>query len=130
MTKIPRFAFEKFPEADPTLTIQMKSVGEVMAIGRTFKESLQKAIRSLEIGTRGLEDVPSDMALIKSRLKTPSAERVWYIAQAMREGMSIQEIYDLTWIDPWFLENIRQIIEKEDEIKKSDCRFRTRVSLT
>jgi len=119
VTKIPRFAFEKFPEADPTLTIQMKSVGEVMAIGRTFKESFQKAIRSLEIGTRGLEDVPSDMALIKSRLKTPSAERVWYIAQAMREGMSIQEIYDLTWIDPWFLENIRQIIEKEDEIKKS-----------
>ena len=119
VTKIPRFAFEKFPEADPTLTIQMKSVGEVMAIGRTFKESFQKAIRSLEIGTRGLEDVSSDMALIKSKLKTPSAERVWYIAQAMREGMSIQEIYELTWIDPWFLENIRQIIEKEEEIKKS-----------
>ena len=119
VTKIPRFAFEKFPEADPTLTIQMKSVGEVMAIGRTFKESFQKAIRSLEIGTRGLEDVSSDMTLIKSKLKTPSAERVWYIAQAMREGMSIQEIYELTWIDPWFLENIRQIIEKEEEIKKS-----------
>ncbi len=119
VTKIPRFAFEKFPEADPTLTIQMKSVGEVMAIGRTFKESFQKAIRSLEIGTRGLEDVSSDMALIKSKLKTPSAERVWYIAQAMREGMSIREIYELTWIDPWFLENIRQIIEKEEEIKKS-----------
>jgi carbamoyl-phosphate synthase large subunit len=123
VTKIPRFAFEKFPEADPTLTIQMKSVGEVMAIGRTFKESFQKAIRSLEIGTRGLEDVPSDMAVIKSRLKTPNAERVWYIAQAMREGMSIQEIYELTWIDPWFLENIRQIIEREEEIKTSGLRI-------
>ncbi|HMK49895.1 MAG TPA: carbamoyl-phosphate synthase large subunit, partial [Thermodesulfovibrionales bacterium] len=119
VTKIPRFAFEKFPEADPTLTIQMKSVGEVMAIGRTFKESLQKAIRSLEIGTRGFEEVPSDMAVIKSRLKTPGAERIWYVAQAMREGMSIQEIYELTWIDPWFLENIRQIVEKEEEIRKS-----------
>ncbi len=116
VTKFPRFAFEKFPEADPTLTTQMKSVGEVMAIGRTFKESLQKAIRSLEIGTRGLEDVRADMNVIKSRLKTPNAERVWYIAQAMREGMSIKEIHDLTWIDPWFLENIKQIIEMEGRI--------------
>ncbi len=116
VTKFPRFAFEKFPEADPTLTTQMKSVGEVMAIGRTFKESLQKAIRSLEIGTRGFEDVQADMNVIKSKLKTPNAERVWYIAQAMREGMSIQEIHELTWIDPWFLENIRQIIEMEGRI--------------
>jgi carbamoyl-phosphate synthase large subunit len=117
VTKIPRFAFEKFPEADPTLTTQMKSVGEVMSIGRTFKESLQKAIRSLEIGTRGLEDISADIGFIKSRLKTPNAERIWYIAQAMREGMSIQEIYDLTWIDPWFLHNIRQIIDMEERIK-------------
>ena len=117
VTKIPRFAFEKFPEADPTLTTQMKSVGEVMSIGRTFKESLQKAIRSLEIGTRGLEDISADMGIIKARLKTPNAERIWYIAQAMREGMSIQEIYDLTWIDPWFLHNIRQIIDMEEQIK-------------
>ncbi len=117
VTKIPRFAFEKFPEADPTLTTQMKSVGEVMSIGRTFKESLQKAIRSLEIGTRGFEDISADMNLIKSRLKTPNAERIWYIAQAMREGMSIQEIYDLTSIDPWFLYNIKQIIDMEERIK-------------
>ena len=117
VTKIPRFAFEKFPEADPTLTTQMKSVGEVMSIGRTFKESLQKAIRSLEIGTRGFEDVSADMNLIKSKLKTPNAERLWYIAQAMREGMNVQEIYELTWIDPWFLHNIKQIIDMEERIK-------------
>jgi carbamoyl-phosphate synthase large subunit len=117
VTKFPRFAFEKFPEADPTLTTQMKSVGEVMAIGRTFKESLQKAIRSLEIGTRGFENVKADLSVIKSKLKTPNAERVWYIAQALREGMSVHEIYELTWIDPWFLENIKQIIGMETEIK-------------
>jgi len=117
VTKFPRFAFEKFPEADPTLTTQMKSVGEVMAIGRTFKESLQKAIRSLEIGSHGLEDLQADINLIKTKLKTPNSERVWYIAQALRDGMSIQEIYELTWIDPWFLENIRQIVEMEEKIK-------------
>lgn len=119
VTKIPRFAFEKFPEADPTLTTQMKSVGEVMSIGRTFKESLQKAIRSLEIGTRGFEEVDADMSLIKSKLKTPNAERIWYIAQAMRDGMGIQEIYELTWIDPWFLHNIKQIIDMEETIRKA-----------
>lgn len=123
VTKIPRFAFEKFPEADPTLTTQMKSVGEVMSIGRTFKESLQKAIRSLEIGTRGLEEVDADMQLIKSKLKTPNAERIWYIAQAMREGMSIREIYERTWIDPWFLHNIKQIVDMEAEIKGSSERI-------
>src|SRR4030042_791721 len=119
VTKFPRFAFEKFPEADPTLTTQMKSVGEVMAIGRTFKESLQKALRSLEIGSYGLEDLNDDIKTIKSKLKTPNAERVWYIAQALRAGMPIQEIYDLTWIDPWFLNNIKQIIEMEERIKDS-----------
>ncbi len=117
VTKIPRFAFEKFPEADPTLTTQMKSVGEVMSIGRTFKESLQKAIRSLEIGTRGLEEVSADMNHIKSKLKTPNGERLWYIAQAMREGLNVQEIYELTWIDPWFLHNIKQIIDMEEKIR-------------
>ncbi|MBM4135658.1 MAG: carbamoyl-phosphate synthase large subunit [Nitrospira sp.] len=117
VTKFPRFAFEKFPEADPTLTIQMKSVGEVMAIGRTFKESLQKAIRSLEIGSYGLEEINADKSVIKAKLKTPNAERIWYIAQALREGMSIQEIYELTWIDPWFLNNIKQIIEMEERLK-------------
>ena len=117
VTKIPRFAFEKFPEADPTLTTQMKSVGEAMSIGRTFKESLQKAIRSLEIGIHGFDDIQADSSVIKAKLKTPNAERIWYVAQALRTGMSIQEIYELTWIDPWFLENIRQIIEMEEEIK-------------
>lgn len=118
VTKFPRFAFEKFPEADATLTTQMKSVGEVMSIGRTFKESLQKAIRSLEIDSHGFEEVQSDMSVIKSKLKTPNAERVWYIAQAIRMGFSVQEIYELTWIDPWFLNNIKQIVEMEKGIKK------------
>ncbi len=117
VTKFPRFAFEKFPEADPTLTTQMKSVGEVMAIGRTFKESLQKAIRSLEIESYGFEELNVDIKTIKSKLKTPNSERVWYIAQALRSGMSIEEIYELTWIDPWFLHNIKQIIDIEEKIK-------------
>jgi carbamoyl-phosphate synthase large subunit len=117
VTKFPRFAFEKFPEADPTLTTQMKSVGEVMAIGRTFKESFLKAIRSLEIGSYGLENLNVDLNTMKVKLKTPNAERVWYIAQALRAGMNIQEIYDLTWIDPWFLNNIKQIIDMEERIK-------------
>ena len=119
VTKFPRFAFEKFPEADLTLTTQMKSVGETMAIGRTFKESLQKALRSLEIGSYGLENINVDIGVIKSRLKIPNAERLWYIAQAIREGMSIQEIHELTWIDPWFLNNTKQIIDMEERIKKS-----------
>ena len=121
VTKIPRFTFEKFPEADPTLTIQMKSVGEVMSIGRTFKESLQKALRSLEIGSAGFEPISSPISTgeFKAKLKTPNADRIWYIAHAMRQGMSIEEIYDLTWIDPWFLHNIRQIIEMEEDITKS-----------
>jgi len=118
VTKFPRFAFEKFPEADPTLTTQMKSVGEAMSIGRTFKESLQKAIRSLEIDSYGLEDIRIDMRSVKSRLKIPHAERLWFIAQALRDGISIKEIYELTWIDPWFLHNIKQIIDIEDKIKR------------
>jgi carbamoyl-phosphate synthase large subunit len=117
VTKFPRFAFEKFPEADPTLTTQMKSVGEVMSIGRTFKESLQKAIRSLETGSYGLENITADIKTTRAKLKTPNSERIWYIAQALREGMSIQDIYELTWIDPWFLENIKQIIDMEEKIK-------------
>ncbi len=119
VTKIPRFAFEKFPEADPTLNTQMKSVGEVMSIGRTFKESLQKAIRSLEISSYGFETIKAELSEIKSKLKTPNSERIWYIAQAIREGMSIREIYELTWIDPWFLENMKQIIETEKRIQDS-----------
>ena len=125
VTKIPRFTFEKFPEADTTLTIQMKSVGEVMSIGRTFKESLQKALRSLEIGSAGFENIRgvSSLIEIKAKLKTPNADRLWFIAEAMRQGMSINEIYELTWIDPWFLNNIRQIIEMEEIIKGSRGSF-------
>ncbi|MCL4457580.1 MAG: carbamoyl-phosphate synthase large subunit [Nitrospirae bacterium] len=117
VTKIPRFAFEKFPEADATLTTQMKSVGEVMSIGRTFKESLQKALRSLEIGSAGLEPVEANIYAIKSKLKTPNAERIWYIAQALRQGMDVDEIYETTWVDPWFLNNMRQIVEMEERIR-------------
>jgi len=124
VTKFPRFAFEKFPEADPTLTTQMKSVGEVMSIGRTFKESLQKAIRSLEIGSYGLENIYDDINVIKQKLKTPNSERIWFIAQAFREGMSIQEIHELTWIDPWFLHNIKQIIEMEEKFKVQSSKFK------
>ncbi|NWF52908.1 MAG: carbamoyl-phosphate synthase large subunit [Nitrospirae bacterium] len=128
VTKFPRFAFEKFPEADPTLTTQMKSVGEVMAVGRTFKESLQKALRSLEIESYGFEKINADIRTIKSKLKTPDARRIWYIAQALRSGMSIQEIYELTWIDQWFLNNIKQIIDMEERIKAQSQNFKFQFS--
>lgn len=118
VTKIPRFTFEKFPEADTTLMTQMKSVGESMAIGRTFKESFQKALRSLEIGSSGLETVnANNIEEIRAKLITPNAERIWYIAHAMRQGMGLDEIHSLSRIDPWFLHNIRQIIEMEAKIK-------------
>ena len=117
VTKFPRFAFEKFPEADPVLTTQMKSVGEAMSIGRTFKESLQKALRSLETGSYGLEEVDSAPEKIKTKLKIPGAERIWYIAQAMRTGMDIKTIHEYTRIDPWFLENMKQILDMEERIK-------------
>jgi len=120
VTKIPRFTFEKFPEADPTLTTQMKSVGEVMAIGRTFKESLQKALRSLEIGLSGLDPVDTNGESLLSRLRTPNAERILYIAEAMRRGHSIDEIYELTRIDRWFLHQIKEIVELERQIKAGD----------
>ena len=119
VTKFPRFAFEKFPEADPLLTTQMKSVGEAMSIGRTFKESLQKALRSLENGSYGLEEVTGDFEKIKKKLKIPSAERIWYVAQALRTGMTVEEIFEHSMIDPWFLNNLREIIEFEEEIKLS-----------
>ena len=119
VTKFPRFAFEKFPETDPALTPQMKSVGEVMSIGRTFKESLQKAIRSLENDSYGFEEISTDTATLKAKLKTPNADRIWYVAQAFRKGMRVHDIYDLTGIDPWFLGNIRQIVDMEEQIKKT-----------
>ncbi len=126
VTKIPRFAFEKFPQANPTLTTQMKSVGEVMAIGRTFKESLQKALRGLEIGAHGLgggkwgggrELVDRD--LIERKLITPCAERIFYIRHAYRAGFTTEEIHRLSHIDPWFLQNIKEIVEMEDELAKA-----------
>ncbi len=125
VTKIPRFAFEKFPEADATLTTQMKSVGETMAIGRSFKESLQKALRGLEVGAFGLgcdskdlwgTDNQPDVDEIRAKLSTPNAERIFYIRYAMKAGLSIEEIYSLSHIDPWFLDHISQIIEEEDRL--------------
>ena len=130
VTKIPRFTFEKFPAADATLTTQMKSVGEVMSIGRTFKESFQKALRSLEIGSCGMESrlfdlsdetrralTATEQATLMEKLRTPNWERTWYLGDAFRNGMKVAELYSITGIDPWFLTNIRQIIEMEDELK-------------
>ncbi len=122
VTKIPRFTFEKFPAAKDTLGPQMKSVGEVMAIGRTFKESLQKAIRSLEIDSVGFDDKgrgpkAESRAELIEKLRVPNARRLWYIADAIRQGFTTKELYDISKIDPWFLDNIRQIIDAESEIK-------------
>jgi carbamoyl-phosphate synthase large subunit len=115
VTKIPRFDFAKFPEADPTLTTMMKSVGEIMAIGRTFKESLQKALRSLELGRYGfyakLEN--TDEEVLKNKIVTPNPDRLWYIAEAFRRGYTIDEIHSYTFIDKWFLNQIKEIIDFE-----------------
>ncbi|WP_022852435.1 carbamoyl-phosphate synthase large subunit [Thermodesulfatator atlanticus] len=128
VVKIPRFTFEKFPETPDELTTSMRSVGETMAIGRTFKEALQKALRGLEIGRAGLGadgKSPSDTGhlppreLIIEKLRIPNSERIFYIREACKAGFSTQEIYELTYIDPWFLEQIRQIVAKEDEIKST-----------
>jgi carbamoyl-phosphate synthase large subunit len=131
VTKIPRFAFEKFPQADPTLNTQMKSVGEAMAIGRTFKESLQKCLRSLEIGRYGLggdgkpwrfgEKVYGDRdilprELISQKLSVPNAERIFFIRHALRAGMTIEEICQLTKIDRWFLFQLKEIVDFEEEL--------------
>ncbi len=120
VTKIPRFTFEKFPDADPTLTSSMKSVGEVMAIGRTFKESYQKAVRSLEIGARGFGgggrfggDEKPDDATIKTKLGTPNAERIFHLRYALRAGYTVDQIFELTKIDPWFLHHLRELHEME-----------------
>jgi carbamoyl-phosphate synthase large subunit len=119
VTKFPRFAFEKFPEADATLTTQMKSVGEAMSIGRTFGESLQKALRSLEIGSYGFEELQVTQDELKAKLKIPNAERIWYVAQGLRNGMSVAGLYELTGIDPWFLNHIGRILAVEEKIKAS-----------
>ncbi len=134
VVKVPRFAFEKFASADPTLNTQMKSVGEAMAIGRTFKESLQKALRSLEIGRFGLggdgkpwrigQDVYGDRDIlprevITQKLSVPNAERVFFLRHALRAGFTIDEIFDLTKIDRWFLTQIKEIVDFEEELAKS-----------
>jgi carbamoyl-phosphate synthase large subunit len=141
VVKIPRFTFEKFRGADPTLTISMKSVGETMAIGRTFKEALQKGLRSLEIGRSGLgsdgkdkipfpkeisnESVRSQyLEEIRKKLSTPNAERIFYIRDALLLGVKVEEIHDLTKIDPWFLYNIQEIIDLEKEIRSYGAKVR------
>jgi len=142
VTKIPRFAFEKFPQADPTLTTQMKSVGEAMAIGRTFKESLQKCLRSLEIGRSGLggdgkpwrvgaeiygdrDVLPRDV--ISRKLSVPNAERVFFIRHALRAGFAIEEIFELTKIDRWFLAQIKEIVDFEEELAGLNTRAYVRL---
>jgi carbamoyl-phosphate synthase large subunit len=125
VTKIPRFAFEKFPAADARLTTQMKSVGEVMAIGRTFQESLQKALRGLETGKDGLNPGKldfanaDDMATLKRELREPRPDRVFFVADAFRAGLSLEEIYTLTHIDRWFLDQIAELIEIEGDVKSA-----------
>src|SRR5437870_2331963 len=120
VVKVPRFAFEKFPQADETLTTVMKSVGEVMAIGRTFKEALQKALRSLEIKRFGLcgdgADKQIDPETLRLRLSIPNAERIFYLAQAFQDGMSIDEAFELTKIDKWFLRNVQQIVSESQRL--------------
>lgn len=113
VTKVPRFAFEKFPAANDRLTTQMKSVGEVMAIGRTFEESLQKALRGLETGRDGLTPITTDRTTILREIAEPGPERIFYVADGMRIGMTVEEIHELSKIDPWFLEKIRSLIEME-----------------
>jgi carbamoyl-phosphate synthase large subunit len=126
VVKVPRFTFEKFPQADPILTTQMKSVGEAMAIGRTFKEALQKALRSLEIKRFGLcgdgNDKHLDAETLRLKLANPNAERVFHLAQAFQEGMSIDEVFELTKIDRWFLHNVRQIVEEQKGLAQADGR--------
>ena len=125
VTKIPRFTFEKFGDADARLTTQMKSVGEVMAIGRTFQESLQKALRGLEVGSAGFEsivDFDEEDAISKIRrdLSTPGAERIWYVGDAFRAGMTVDEVFDLSAIDPWFLVQIKELIDMELALAQLD----------
>jgi len=125
VTKVPRFTFEKFPNADARLTTQMKSVGEVMAIGRTFQESLQKALRGLETDKDGFDELlvepEADGALerLRQELRTPRAERLWYLADAFRLGFTCEELHALTHIDPWFLVQIEELIQLEEKVRQS-----------
>ncbi|MCR6662271.1 MAG: carbamoyl-phosphate synthase large subunit [Luteimonas sp.] len=122
VTKIPRFAFEKFPQADARLTTQMKSVGEVMAMGRTFQESVQKALRGLETGKVGFDSTgldlsdESDLATMRREVKEPGPERLFYLADAFRAGLSVEDVYALSYVDPWFLDQIEEIVAIESEV--------------
>ena len=123
VTKIPRFTFEKFKKADNRLTTQMKSVGEVMAIGRTQQESLQKALRGLEIGVDGFDEIidldsEDALSIIKREIKTPREHRLWYVADGFRAGLTVDEIFDLSFIDRWFLVQIEELIKLEQEVKE------------
>ncbi len=129
VTKVPRFAFEKFKQADDRLTTQMKSVGEVMAIGRTFQESLQKALRGLEVGVDGFNLKTVDPEKIGDELAFPRAERLWYVADAFGVGMSEEEVYQHTRIDPWFLAQIKEIVDTELAVEKRTLRELTRDDL-
>jgi len=118
VTKIPRFAFEKFPAADSRLTTQMKSVGEVMAMGRTFQESFQKALRGLEVGVDGMNEKTQDREVLERELGAPGPERIWYVGDAFAQGMTVEEVFELTRIDPWFLVQIEQIVQIELELER------------
>ncbi len=127
VTKIPRFTFEKFSAADDRLTTQMKSVGEVMAIGRTFKESFQKALRGLEIGVSGLDEILDDQLSPGERrdenerqLRVARADRIWYVAEAFRDGQTVDEVFEQTHIDPWFLNQIAELVELEQDVKQHE----------
>ncbi|MGH8661079.1 MAG: carbamoyl-phosphate synthase large subunit [Burkholderiales bacterium] len=119
VTKMPRFAFEKFPQADDRLTTQMKSVGEVMAIGRTFQESIHKSLRGLETGVDGFEEMANDRDAIENELADPGPDRIFYVADAFRCGMTVDEVRELTRIDPWFLAQIEDIVRQENALKGS-----------
>ncbi len=128
VTKLPRFTFEKFPEAESTLTTGMKSVGEAMAIGRTFKESMQKALCSLETGLCGFNEMKGDLDLIKHEIRRPNADRMLYVAEGFRRGLSTEEIFELCKIDPWFLYQIEELVVAEEgidsDILNDETRFR------
>jgi len=126
VTKVPRFTFEKFPKANDQLTTQMKSVGEVMAIGRTFKESLQKALRGLEIGVSGLDEIlPVEMdtaertEIIEQELRTAKDRRLWFVAEAFRDGQSIEQVFDQCHIDPWFLSQLQELVVREERLRST-----------
>jgi carbamoyl-phosphate synthase large subunit len=129
VTKLPRFTFEKFPEAESTLTTGMKSVGEAMAIGRTFKESMQKALCSLETGLAGFDEMEGDMDFIKHEIRRPNADRMLYVAEGFRRGLTHEDIFDICAIDPWFLYQIEELVTREGEIDidilNDESRFRT-----